>query len=138
MTLSALVMDLVASQTTLQSFLGREGDNVAERVVMEISNVIRHNLKDDLSLEHLARLSGYSKFHFLRIFKKYRRCSLSEYIHKLKVRRAIELLRDGVKSAQVSDELGFSSPSGFYRFFLQETGKRPSAYWRQRNRLLDP
>ena len=97
-------------------------------VVVGIAQVIKHNLGGDLSLAHLSRLAGYNKFYFLRMFRKYQQCSLGAYIRQQKLRKAQELLGQGLKTAAVSDALGFANPSGFCRFFRQQTGKSPSAY----------
>ncbi len=96
------------------------------RLVQEIADVIKNNLDGDLSLDHLARLAGYSKFHFLRMFQRHQRCSLRQYIHRVKSQRATQLLRGGMKAAAVAQVLGFSTPSAFHRFFLRQTGNRPS------------
>ena len=99
------------------------------QVVRAITQFIDKNPGGDLSLDHLARLAGYSKFHFVRMFQRYHRCSLATHINQVKVRRAIELFRGGSSATTVSDALGFSSPSSFHRFFHRQTGKRPSDFY---------
>ena len=97
-------------------------------VVAEIAEVIKRNLGGDLSLEHLSRLAGYSKFHFLRMFQKYQGCSLRDYIQELKLQAGRELLRRGMKVAAASEALGFANPSAFSRFVKRQTGMPPLAY----------
>ena len=104
------------------------GEQDRRAMVAEIAAIIEQNLDGDLSLDHLARLAGYSKFHFLRLFQQYQGCSLKDYICQVKLGRAKELLRQGLKTVAISEQIGFANPSAFYRFFRQQTGERPSAY----------
>ena len=129
---------LFASFTTLllelyeQAMAARPQQAAEERnrraVVAEIAEVIKRNLGGDLSLEHLSRLAGYSKFHFLRMFQKYQGCSLRDYIQELKLQAGRELLRRGMKVAAASEALGFANPSAFSRFVKRQTGMPPLAY----------
>ena len=58
--------------------------------------------------------------------------TLSEYIHRVKIGRAAELLRDPEKSvAQIGDYLGYSSPSHFDRMFRKIMNVSPLAYRRK-------
>lgn len=48
-----------------------------------------------------------------------------EYIKTTKMNRAIALLQQGNKIAEVSEQLGFSSPSYFAKCFKRQFGMLP-------------
>lgn len=68
------------------------------------------------SLETLARLAGYSKFHFLRLFRKYTGKSVHEYIDACRRQKMRQLLQQGQTRKSIAYALGFSSPSAFSRW----------------------
>lgn len=125
---AAMILDLYDQSLSVRPDEQAEERNRRE-VVMKISEVIKHDLGGDLSLEHLSRLAGYSRFHFLRLFAHYQGCTLHRYIQQLKLLRAMELLHQGMKAAAISEALGFANPSSLTRFFRRQTGKRPSDYF---------
>jgi AraC-like DNA-binding protein len=68
------------------------------------------------TLESLARIAGYSKFHFLRLFRRVTGRTVHTYIDECRVRRRSELLAKGWSKKQIAFELGFSCPSAFSRW----------------------
>lgn len=53
---------------------------------------------------------------------------IHRYAQKNRLNRAIVLLNQGESVGHVADEVGFSSPSNFSKFFKQQTGKTPKKY----------
>ncbi len=72
------------------------------------------------NLKSLARLSGYSRSQFLRLFRRHIGCNLREYLNRLRLRRSIELHFAGYSQKEIADRLGFASVSSYY-------------HWRQRH-----
>ena len=57
------------------------------------------------------------------------RMTVNEYIHRIKIDKAKELLQDHTKSiALISDYLGYSSSSHFNRMFKKFTSVSPFTY----------
>ena len=94
---------------------------------------IDEHFTERLSLEDMAAKTGFSKFHFSRLFKKYTNYNFSDY---LCLRRVMEaetlLLRQDIPITDVAITSGFSSISTFNRIFKQQKGCSPSEY-RNRN-----
>lgn len=94
---------------------------------------IDEHFTERLSLEDMAAKTGFSKFHFSRLFKKYTNYNFSDY---LCLRRVMEaetlLLRHDIPITDVAITSGFSSISTFNRIFKQQKGCSPSEY-RNRN-----
>ena len=86
----------------------------------------------DLSLQALANESGYSRVHFVRMFKAATGSSPHNYLLNLKLERARELLKNPSMSLiDIALDCGFSSHSHMSRLFHKFVGVTPSAYRRR-------
>lgn len=85
----------------------------------------------DLSLQALANESGYSRVHFIRMFRAATGYSPHNYLLNLRLERARELLRNpSLSLIDIAFECGFSSHSHMSRLFHKSVGVTPSAYRR--------
>lgn len=110
--------------------------NYKEHIIGALEH-IDENLKDELNLSDLARVSGYSEYHFIRIFKEVTGMTPVEYIRK---RRLSEIAREMENSSRpISDiafEYGFNSKENFTRAFKSEHRVLPTEYKASGNSLL--
>lgn len=98
--------------------------------VRDILLYLEQNYRENVRLEQIASHFGYSKYHFSRMFHQYFRCSLSEYVNRLRVSEVIRVQKqnpDG-KLFTVILEAGFSSIQTFYRCFRKFYGRAPLEY----------
>ncbi len=73
---------------------------------------------EELTLEELAQVAGYSPFHFSRIFKEYKNDTIYNYITKRRIMYAENLLMlPEMTITQVAINSGFESISTFNRVF---------------------
>lgn len=87
------------------------------------------HLESGLSLEHMARLTGYSAFHFSRLFKIATGRSPHQYVIETRVAHARKLLKDSrLPAADIAYAVGFSSQSHFATAFRKLVGVTPKAY----------
>jgi AraC family transcriptional regulator len=85
----------------------------------------------DLSLQALANESGYSRVHFVRMFRAATGYSPHNYLLNLRLERARELLNNPSRSLiDIALDCGFSSHSHMSRLFHKSVGVTPSAYRR--------
>ena len=79
---------------------------------------------------HVNLSSGY----FERIFKISTGLTLANYITKVRVEKAGQLLKGivGHNISQIAEEVGYSDVYYFSRVFKQNTGFTPSQYRRQK------
>lgn len=96
-------------QPSAESFQGQ--------VIAMICGHIQESAGRGETLGSLARLAGYSRFHFLRLFKQHTGRSVHEYIDECRLRRVREWQAAGFKQARIAEQLGFSSPSVFARWY---------------------
>ena len=95
------------------------------RTLNRIRAKIEANLDADLSLESLAGESGYSRAHFLRMFRATTGVTPHQYVLDLRLKRAQERLRQASSSIiDVALSCGFSSQSHMttvFRRYLETT-----------------
>ncbi|MFA6293444.1 MAG: AraC family transcriptional regulator [Victivallales bacterium] len=84
---------------------------------------------ESVDLASAAKKSGYSKFHFSRLFKKSTGVSPWTYALGLKIDRAKEMLMNSdVSVKEVSLTVGIGDPNYFSRLFAKHTGMPPVRY----------
>lgn len=101
-----------------------------------VSNLIRNSceyikshLTESISIEELAKRTGYTGYYFSHKFKKEMGCSVNDYILKEKIEQAKLMLSGTTQSIQsISDHLAFSNRSYFYTCFQKITGMSPTEY----------
>ncbi len=113
--------------------MATKGDGKANsEYVRRIARVIDHlraNLDRPSSLEELAEVACFSKFHFHRIFSAVTGETVNECTSRLRVEKAARLLRFSRRSVtDVALDCGFSSPATFSRAFRLAYDTTPSQY----------
>ncbi|MFC4600057.1 AraC family transcriptional regulator [Cohnella hongkongensis] len=107
----------------------RQQDDSAERSIMECVNYINNHYQESLERELLARKVSLSRSYFSVLFKRYVGCSPVQYITRVRLDKAMQLLRGSNKPiAVVALEVGFRDPLYFSRVFAREIGVTPRAY----------
>ena len=101
--------------------------------VIESIGYIKDNLCRKLSVESIAQQAGFSKYYFLRLFKRVTGCTVVQYVNLLRCETAKELLRDRnhtVKETALA--CGFDNLSYFTSVFKKYTGYLPGVYKQQK------
>lgn len=98
------------------------------RRVRVVREHLATNLRQTTSLDELSDLVGVSPFYLQRTFKAVTRMSPREYQMDLRIRRARQLLREGLTPRAVASSVGFFDQSHFTRAFRRLTGVTPGQY----------
>jgi len=94
-----------------------------ERVLKHLHN----NFQGKLDVEQLAAMANMSSSTFHRNFKLVTASSPIQYVKKIRLSRARELLLDqGLKVKQAAAQVGYDSPTQFSREFTRYFGQSPS------------
>jgi AraC-like DNA-binding protein len=86
------------------------------------------NLAENISLSELSSLTGFSAYHFLRIFRDTVGLPPHAYQTQLRINRAKKLLAGGKDIVQVAYDTGFTDQSHFSHKFKQMVGATPRQY----------
>ncbi|MDR2476386.1 MAG: helix-turn-helix domain-containing protein [Treponema sp.] len=112
-------------------FLENTGDRRQEylaRLCTVLDYIDRH-IADELSLDSVAKVANFSKFHFERIFKAYTNQSFYQYLQRRRVERAERLLvNPELTITEAAMEAGFASITAFNRVFKKIKKCTPSEF----------
>lgn len=90
--------------------------------------LLRERFREPLTLEEVAREVGVHPIHLSRVFRKKHRCTMGEFLNRLRVRFACaELAKEGAQLGDVAMEAGFSDQSHFGRVLRSLTGETPGS-----------
>lgn len=98
--------------------------------VPRIKSVLHKNIENPaFDLDVLAKESGLSKFHLIRVFKKNVGTSPAKYLSQIKIDLAKHWLLKSKKSVlTIAMDLGFSDLSTFNKAFKKAIGVSPSGF----------
>lgn len=94
-----------------------------------------------LDLDELARTANFSRYHFLRAFRRVFHATPHEYLTRKRIERAKELLAESeLTVTEICFEVGFESLGSFSALFHKMVGWSPSIYraraWEMRKNPL--
>lgn len=115
---------------TLAAVIGRRRPRRSPRAVQRARAYLRETLSERVTLDALAEHAALDKFHLARAFRSEVGLAPYEYLTHLRVDRARELLRTGVRVAEVAQAVGFYDESQLHRHFRRIVGVTPGAYAR--------
>lgn len=101
----------------------------ANSLISKAKTYIIENINRDISQEEVANQLFICSSYLSRLFKKQTGENFTQFVTRMKVEKAIELLKDPqYKTYQVSEALGYKTPRYFSRLFRLQTGMNPSEY----------
>lgn len=99
-----------------------------------ITSYIRDHYTEDLSLELLAEIFGYTPAYLSRMFQKYAGINYKTYLQSVRLEEAYkELVNTDHTISQVALNNGFPNNKAFAREFRSKYGVLPSEYRRSRS-----
>ena len=101
-----------------------------EKKIKLICDYIAENLEDDLSLDKLADVAAFSKFHFHRQFRSYTGVNVAKFIRMQRLKRASYQLvfHSELSILDIALNAHFDSPEGFSRAFKRAFEQTPSQF----------
>ena len=96
--------------------------------VIGTRHYINNNLDKALNLNLLSHTRFTSKFHLLRLFKKYYGQTPKQYLTDKRIEKSKQLLKDGMSVTNTCFDVGFESPSSFCTLFKYKVGLTPTAF----------
>jgi AraC-like DNA-binding protein len=104
------------------------------RAVTQIKHYLEAHYADEVSLDRLSHLTGLSRYHLLRVFRKAVGIPPHTYLRHVRIRNAKAMLAEGRSIAEVAAATGFTDQSHLTRWFKRLWGFTPGLY---RNSVQD-
>jgi AraC-like DNA-binding protein len=99
--------------------------------VRKSMRLMEESIGANIALDAVARGSGLSRPHFYKLFRLQTGLTPNLYVNTLLMEQAIDkLVSSESPVADIGYDLGFSSQSGFTRFFAANVGMAPTQYRR--------
>ena len=107
-------------------------DDASKDVIQRSVDYILANLSKDLSVKDVAEYVNFSPEYFSKLFKKETGENVKNYILRVKVDAAKDLLKNpNIPISMVASELGYSNFSHFTQMFRKHEAMTPSEYRKQ-------
>lgn len=104
----------------------------------KIVEYVKNNYEEQITVTHLATIFDISERNMRRLFNKYVGMSPNQFVNKVKIDKAIELLskcQPNYSIKEVCYLCGFATPQYFSKIFKQVVGITPSDYLTQYPKL---
>ncbi len=128
---------LLETESTENGKLTQHRYHQTMTVFLDVCSYIAEHCHEKLTLENVAAYSGYSKYHFARMFKAYSGMSFYDFFLRQRMLRCEQLLGDlSLSITEVAMQSGFGSIATFNRIFKQYEKVTPTEYRRLRQIVL--
>jgi YesN/AraC family two-component response regulator len=106
-----------------------EQQNSELPVITRAKEYIQQNQTEELSLGQVAKAVHTSTFYFCKLFKKATGLNFTEYVSRLRIEKAKNLLLNpNLRVSEIAYEVGFQSLTHFNRVFKKFIGQSPTEY----------
>lgn len=105
------------------------------RRIVQAKLFIDNNYADNIDLNNISDEAYFSKFHFIRLFKKIYGKTPHQYLTFVRIEKATLLLKEGKPVSEVCYAVGFESLSSFGSLFKRTVGSTPSAFLEEQQQM---
>jgi len=97
-------------------------------LIQKTIDYIDNNITKRITVDQLAKLAGFSTFHYYRVFQSYVGMPVMEYVTRRKLQYSIFDLSNGEKILDIALKYGFETHAGFTKAFKKSFGYPPNYY----------
>ena len=103
--------------------------HLAETKLENVFNYVFNNYHEDITVEDAAKVSGYAKEYFCKIFKEFTNESFHQFLNRVRVDQAQFLITNSSLSiSEIANTVGVKSDSVFRSVFKKFTNFSPTEY----------
>lgn len=97
--------------------------------VIKAQQYVLQNVSERITLEDMASYLNLNSSYFSRLFKRETNQNFIEYVNRVKLQKAKELLQHSKMTVEeISDSLGYSNKSYFIKLFRRDVGTTPREF----------
>lgn len=127
------VRSVIISIILLIIFSGGVEMNYYYDSILRAANYIENNLTNDINLDKIINCTGFSKFHFIRVFKSILGYSINDYVRRRKITEAAKLLiKTDMRIIDIAVMYAYNSQEAFTRAFKEVYDITPNLYRSQK------
>jgi AraC-like DNA-binding protein len=119
----------------LKSDRGESKTYLYKRLVTAKTYIDQH-WDEQIDINEISGKSFFSKFHFIRLFKKSFGDTPYQYLTKIRIQEAKKMLENGMTVTRVSEQVGFESFASFSLLFKKIAKISPKKYQIQKLKKL--
>ncbi|NMO97219.1 response regulator transcription factor [Paenibacillus lemnae] len=112
----------------LEMLAGQDVRDSRGQEMKKILDLIDRNYNENLKLESLAAVFNYNSAYLGKMFKNTTGEYFNTYLDKVRMEKAKELLKQGMKVYHVAEQVGYSNVDYFHSKFKKYVGTSPSNY----------
>ncbi|REK76747.1 AraC family transcriptional regulator [Paenibacillus paeoniae] len=121
--------DMLAAGGQLRTEATKKAERSSDWSMTQVLAYIEAHYTEQLDIDQLAAVALQSRYHFIRSFKLATGVTPYQYVLRLRIEEAKRQLRISAHTVtDISFNVGFSSPSQFYRVFMKFSGVTPESY----------
>lgn len=128
MTFLLKALSLSISRPSQQKPAAKENNSAQ---INQVLTYLQDHMSEKLTLDDIAGSFYISKYHLSHCFKLATGFSVMEYLINIRIIKARQLLREGVRVQDAGEAVGFQSNEHFIRTFSSITGTSPKKYTRR-------
>lgn len=133
-----LAVHLLRHYTSAGGAFKDPSHGLTRQQLRQVMDFVRTHLGQDLSLEALAQQTGFSPYHFTRLFRQTTGESPHQFVLRQRIERAQHLLNEtDLPLVRVALESGFANQSHLTQTFKRFLGLTPRAYRQDRSICAD-
>lgn len=118
----------LSEKTNIESLINEDNENNLN-IIINAKKFIEENYMKDIRLDDVAKEVCISSYYFSRIFKKYEGVNYIQYLTKIRMEKAKELiLRNKLSIKEIAIEVGYIDQNYFSRAFKKYTKLSPKEY----------
>jgi AraC family transcriptional regulator len=129
--LSFLVMEGLALEILSEASrcIRSHSDSRPPHWMRHVLDLLHSHFTSTLTLEEIAGTVGIHPVHLARTFRQHQRCTVGDYLRRLRIESACQLLAHSSKTLlDIALDTGFSDQSHFNRTFKRIVGYTPLEY----------
>ncbi|HZF71130.1 AraC family transcriptional regulator [Sulfuricurvum sp.] len=105
-----------------------------QSVYRSVKHIEEHS-DENLSLDELAKIAGFSKYHFHRIFKSIVGESVGDYIRRVRLQKTTIKFKTDRNITSIAMESGYETSAAFSKVFKEHFGQTPSEFSRSAKQI---